>query len=182
MIEQILLNDTFTVWMNKINAMGQEVQSLTADPSNGFKFDTTSVGLNAKILAGKFREMSTVIDVPISVVSLPPSTTSVVCIYKKPGLPTQLVAHPISTVPSKYIIPLWGFQTNGTSIISYTDLRTPFVTPVATASSATSMLYFDRVIEASATVPAGQGAVSVSPTVNNGVTVTVEQGADWVVL
>lgn len=182
MAQEILLNDTFTRWMQKINEMTREVNQLVVDPNVGFSYDVASVGLNAKIFSGKFRDGSSVEVIPDFLVGLPPSTSSVVCIYKKPGDAAIIKAYKTAEVPTKFVVPLWGFQTSASSIIAYTDLRTEFATSGGTAGSATGVLIFDKLIESDVNIGSEQGGLSIDPIVAPGVTVTVQTGGTWVVL
>lgn len=185
MASPILLTDTFKQWIEKFNELNEDFQDvIVAGDTAGFSYDSTgSSGLGARILTGKVRDGSLVETLSTTIVPLNPTDIQVVVIYKKTGFAPEFQVFSEVDLPDRFVIPIALFQTNATDIVAYTDLRTQFIASAGSGGGASNgMIIMDRTIESDVTISAAQGAISVSPIVNPGVTVTVEPGGEWVVL
>lgn len=194
MVEELVFSDTFSEWKDKINALvvdhlatAQELDDFVATSTAvsggpfGYK-PALSVGLSLAVNGGNVRNGSTVEFLADTTVTLPASSTRVLVIYKIAGEAPSLQLWATNAVPDKNIIPIGIFTTNTTAITAYTDLRTQFSMSSGSASAAGSILQFDSLIDVNITIPSTKNALSVNPTVANGITVTVSNGSTWVVL
>jgi hypothetical protein len=177
--------DTFSQWKDKINALIDEFDQFIIDEvtPGTFGYDSAlTSGLNVTITSGKIRDGSVVETVASDVVTLLPSTTNIVVVYKRTGDVPVFQVYDIANIPEQYVLPIAQFTTDATSVTGYTDLRTEFNTASGSTSSASGVLIFDALIDRDTEVPTGKNALSVAPTVVDGVTVTVADGSEWVVL
>lgn len=176
-VEQLQFTDTFSQWREKINALMSEF----ALSESSFAYDPSqSSGLNAYILGGQVRNNSRVETVGSAPITLPASTISVVAIVLiDEGF--EFGVFELDSLPFRGIIPLWLFETGPGTIIGSMDLRTQFIYTSPSEDVGPIML-FDKVISNDTVIPGNRNALSVSPTVEDGVTVTVEPGATWVVV
>lgn len=176
-VELLQFTDTFSQWREKINALmsGFDLSgsSFTYDPSQ-------SAGLNAYITNGQVRNNSRVETVESGTITLPASTISVVAIVLSEE-EFEFGVFELGSLPSRGVIPLWLFETEQGTIIGSMDLRTQFIY-TSPSSDVGPIMLFDKVISMDMVIPNNKNALSVSPTVEDGVTVTVEPGATWVVL
>jgi len=185
MASKLEFEDTFLQWRDKINNFVDEFNGYIIDEVLPGKFGYSaedSSGLNAFITEGQIRDGSTVETVAGGQVTLLPNETNIVVVYKRTGDTPEFQVHPISDLPDRYVVPIASFTTNATSITNYVDLRTEFNTASGSTSNASGILMFDKIIDRDTVVPAEQNALSVSPTVEDGITVTVTEGSEWVVL
>lgn len=192
MITELKLADTFNIWLDKINTLIEGHLSSVENFDNfvdklgvvgSFTFDpVASTGLTLVVNGGSVRNGSLVETIAATTFTLPASSTRVLAIYKIDGGAPSLRLYAQADLPEKEIIPVGIFTTNATQVVIYTDLRTEFSMSSGGAASASSVLQFDKVIDRSLSIPAAKNGLSISPTVPTGITVTVEQGATWVVL
>lgn len=192
MVSELVFSDTFADWKTKINALvvdhNETAQNLDdyiaalaiTGPFTYNRADTS--GLNISVYGGNVRNGSVVEFLPNTTVTMPPSSTRVLVIYKIDNFAPVLQLHATNAVPEKNVLPIAIFTTNATQLTAYTDLRTQFSMSSGSAGSASSVLQFDKIIDVDVSVPATKNALSIDPTVNPGVTVTIEAGAVWVVL
>lgn len=188
------LQDTFSQWREKINDIVSEVNTnsstlsdIVAELESPTPFGVSGVsGLTVSMVGGRVRDGSVIETIADQNVTLLPSVTNVVAIYKKSGETAELRVYEISALPSSYVIPVYAFTTDGTDVLTASDLRTQFNTGAGgsggTAGAAGSILQFDKIIDTNVTIPADKNGLSIDPTISPGVTVTVEPGSVWVVL
>ncbi|MNN49390.1 hypothetical protein D3C81_1639120 [compost metagenome] len=141
-----------------------------------------STGRVVSIYGGNVRNGSTVEFVLNATLTIPANSTRILAITKVGDAPASLQLYATNAVPEKNVIPVAIFTTNATSLTAYTDLRTQFIMASGTASSANAVLQFDKIIDLNVTIPVNKHALSIDPTINDGVTVTVSDGSVWVVL
>jgi hypothetical protein len=185
MASPIALTDTFGQWVEKFNQLNADFNDvIVAGDNAGFAYDSVgTTGLNAAFTSGKVRDGSLVETVPEQTVTLAPSQVQIVAVFKQTGSAPTLEVYPSGSLPEKYVIPLAVFETDATSIIGVNDLRTMFIASAGSGDGASNgMLIMDKLISSSVTIATGRGAVSIDPIVDDGVTVTVADGATWVVL
>lgn len=176
-VQQLQFTDTFSQWREKINALMSEF----ALSGSSFAYDPSqSAGLNAYIRSGQVRNNSAVETVDGSSITLPASTISVVAIVLLDE-EFEFGVFELDSLPSRGVIPLWLFETGLGTIIEVMDLRTQFIY-TSPSDEVGPIMLFDKVISADTVIPDDRNALSVSPTVEDGVTVTVEPGATWVVV
>lgn len=192
MVSELVFSDTFAEWKTKINALVQAhtdtaqylddyiAELAITGPFTYNRADTS--GLDISVYGGTVRNGSVVEFMTNTVVTMPPSATRVLVIYKIDNFAPVFQLHATNAVPEKNVLPIAIFTTNATQLTAYTDLRTQFSMSSGTAGSASGVLMFDRNIDLSVSVPAAKNALSIDPTISPGVTVTVESGAVWVVL
>lgn len=185
MATQLTANERFADWLVKINALITEFNSFYSSSvvpgSFGFN-DPASTGLTAVITGGKIRDGSEIETVSGVSLTLPAASSTIVAINKRSGIPAQILMYDVSEVPEQYVIPIGLFVTDTNSITSYSDYRTEFNTASGSSSSASGVLLFNKIIDMDVTVGPDQNAISVDPTVNPGVTVTVDPDSVWVIL
>lgn len=186
MVNELAFSDTFSEWKDKINALIAEHISfgnITLGITGPFAYNRlTSTGLNVVIFGGRVRNGSIVETMVDTVVALPPNTTRVLAIYKIDDVAPVLRLYVPTELPERNVIPIAIFTTNGLTFTAYTDLRTEFVMASGSAASASSILKFDKNVDINTTVQSTKNALSIDPIVNDGITVTIEDGAVWVVL
>ncbi|AND75044.1 hypothetical protein pf16_121 [Pseudomonas phage pf16] len=189
MINELTVADTFSEWMDKLNdlidshnndsqAVNEQLPYIRA-----FSYDTKlSSGLVVRINGGKVRSGSLVETIADQSITLPANSVRVLAIYKVQGVVPTLQLYATNAVPERYVIPIGIFTTNGTVVTAYTDLRTQFTTSAGDATAASGIMQFDKLIDTNIVVPSNKNALSISPTVAEGVTVEVSDGSIWVVL
>lgn len=176
-VENLQLTDSFSQWREKINALMSEftlsVSSFAYDPSQ-------SSGLNVHFDSGQVRNNSKVETVESRSITLPANTISVVAIVLLDE-EFEFGVFDLDSLPYRGIIPLWLFETGPGTLIGEMDLRTQFIytSPVGDVGP---IMTFDQLISSDTVIPGDRNALSVSPVVEDGVTVTVEPGAIWVVV
>lgn len=192
MAEQLTLKDTFKDWQEKINAMAAEVNDIQveidgiedtmAEPGSfGFNQPASS-GLVVRIFGGKVRDGSLIETLADADITLAADSTNVVCIYKRTGNPAYMTVYTLDNLPEEFVIPVGKFVTSATAVTAYEDLRTQYNTASGSAGSAAGVLQFDKLIERDMEVPSNRNALSISPIVADGVTVTINDTSTWVVL
>lgn len=176
------LEDTFEHWLDKYNSF----LDIAGNEINFRYLDTETVGLIAKFGAGKIRNGSVVEDVPAVTLTFPANSSIVVGVYKEPDdiidIPSVISFYVLGSVPEDFFVPLFAFVTGPTAITTTKDLRTPFSYGTGGSSSAGAVMFFDQHVTRDVTVPVLKNALSVSPIVDEGITVTVSDGSDWVVV
>lgn len=189
MVEELVFQDTFSDWKDKLNVLinshndNQQNLDDSGDDGRAFAYNKkTSSGLVVNINGGRVRSGSNVETIADTAITLPANSVRVLSIYKVDGVAPSLVLHAQNALPEKYIIPVGIFTTNASSVTAYSDLRTRFTTASGTSSAASGVLQFDKLIDLNLTIPPEKNALSISPTVSDGVTVTVSEGSTWVVL
>lgn len=192
MVAELQLTDTFNIWRDKFNELvtahvdsvenfDDLVESLGV--VGAFTFDPTlSTGRTLVIKGGNVRNGSVVEAVANTTFTLPASSTRIIAILKVETNAPSLQMYTQANLPDKEVIPVGIFTTNATQVTTYTDLRTEFSMSSGSAGTASSVLQFDKIIERSLSIPATKNGLSVGPTVPTGITVTIEQGATWVIL
>lgn len=180
------LKDTFGEWRVKINDLvtiindsSNQIDNLTARTPFSI---VSHAGLSVSILGGRVRDGSDIETLLDSSISLLASKTNIVAIYKRPRVPAELRVYDIALLPKEYVIPLYSVATSATVVTAVVDLRTSYNTASGSAGSASSILQFDKAIEADVLIPANRNGLSVGPEVNTGVVVEVSSGSTWVVL
>lgn len=186
MVNELSFSDTFAEWKDKINALVADHNELD-DIANGvvgpFTYNRlASSGRVVLIYGGNVRNGSTVEFVPNATITIPSNVTRILAINKVGDAPATLQLYATDAVPEKGVIPVAIFTTNTNALTAYTDLRTEFIMASGTATSANSVLQFDKNIELNLTIPPTKNALSIDPIVNDGITVTVSDGSVWVVL
>jgi len=192
MIEELAFVDTFSDWKNKLNGLinSHNTDSATlnelkesGDDGQAFTYNKkTSSGLVINVNGGRVRSGSVVETIADKAITLPANSVRVLAIYKIDGVAPSLVLYAQDALPEKYIIPVGIFTTNASAVTAYSDLRTRYSTASGTTSASSGVLQFDKLIDLNLTVPPEKNALSVSPTVAEGITVTVSEGSTWVVL
>lgn len=183
MANQLTFADTFSDWKDKINVLVDEFNQSEVVLDGDFDYKSSAtVGLNVLIIGGKVRDGSEVSDVANTNLVLLPNKTNVIVINKTPTLPGTIGFFDIALLPNKGVIPIGYLVTNGTTVTSYTDLRTPFNTGAGGGGAGGGIMLLDANIIENFTVPTGQNAISVDPIISSGVTVTVEPGSKWVIV
>lgn len=192
MIKELGFLDTFSDWKDKlndlINSHNTDSETLNdlkslGDEGQAFTYNKkTSSGLVVNVNGGRVRSGSVVETIADTPITLPANSVRVLAIYKVDGVAPSLVLYAQGNIPDKYIIPIGIFTTNASSVTAYSDLRTRYSTASGTTSASSGVLQFDKLIDLNMTIPPEKNALSVSPTVSDGVTVTVSEGSTWVVL
>lgn len=181
------LNDSFEAWMTKYNNFVQR----TGTEIN-FRLDSVpTTGFIVKFLAGQIRNGSKVEDIPTTILNLSASSSIVVGVYKEidpiNGVesPSIIKAYTLGTEPEGFFVPIYAFTTNATKITVVKDLRTPFSYGNGGGGSSgtdDAIMMFNQHISKDTTIPTLKNALSISPVINDGITVTVSDGSDWVIL
>jgi hypothetical protein len=178
MLEKISKNDSFVSWREKINAIIDQQTEIIS-----FNIDTdASVGLNLSILGGRVREKSEVNVIEDTIITLTHSTTHYVGISLDIQYNPVIVAGPIADKPQSDYIHLYEVDTNADQIINVIDLRTIFNAAdisTTTIDTASAIVQFEKSIFANFTITDTKNALSVSPTIEDGITVTVSDNAIW---
>ncbi|MNE06829.1 hypothetical protein D3C80_994290 [compost metagenome] len=186
MVNELVFSDTFAEWKDKINtlvAAHNDLDDIARGVTGAFTYNRlTSSGRVVAIFGGNVRNGSTVEFVANVSLTIPANSTRILAINKVGDAAATLQLYATNAVPEKSTIPVAIFTTNANSLTGYTDLRTEFIMASGTATSANAVLQFDKIIDQSMTIPAGRNALSVDPTIADGVTVTVGDGSVWVVL
>ena len=176
------LEDTFEHWLDKYNAF----LDIAGNEINFRYLDTETVGLVVKFGAGQIRNGSVVEDVAETTLTFPANSSIVAGVYKEPDdiidIPSIITFYVLGEVPVDFFVPLFAFVTGPTGITTTKDLRTPFSYGTGGSSSDVSVMFFDQHITHDVTIPTLKNGLSVNPTVDEGVTVTVSDGSDWVVV
>lgn len=169
--------DTFNTWRNKINDL------VTGTVAGSFDYDDNNTsGLNFYVTEGRYRTSNQSVLVPAESVTLTASQTSVVVLYTDPSV-TEIRAYEESAVPVSYIIPLFNIVTGVSGIVSIKDLRTWASLGGGSSNDTDSgILTFSKLIEYDKNVPTGKNALSIDPTLAQGVVVTVSPDSTWVIL
>lgn len=203
---KITLEDTFENWLEKINAfqddsaanLDQEVTELqTQITDNKALYDAyvieqqktpfvflmnESSALNLRLKGGKVRNGSSVTVIPDTTLTLPANSNLVVGLYQARDAAPTLAFYTLDQTPVNLFIPLYAITTNATGIATYNDLRTGYAFSSGNSSSTEAVLQFDKHITYSLTIPSDKNALSIGPIVDEGVTVTVAEDAEWVIL
>lgn len=169
-------NDTFGEWLNKINSLNDTYITSSFE----WDEDTTYPALDFTVKAGKFRDGSNVVLLSQLTLTLPISTDSTIAIFTRLG-EEAIIRYDTSSLPDKYVIPLYRVITDGTDITTVTDLRT-WADVSGNASDADAILTFDKLIDRDFTISSSKNALSIDPTIDSGVTVTVDSSSTWVIL
>lgn len=176
------LEDTFEHWLEKYNSF----LDIAGNEINFRYLDTQTVGLVAKFGAGKVRNGSVVEDVAATTLTFPANSSIVVGAYKNTleleDIPSVIAFYALGNVPEDFFVPVFAFVTGPTGIISVKDLRTPFSYGTGGGASSGALMFFDQHVIRDTTVPVLKNALSVSPIIDEGVTVTVSDGSEWVVV
>lgn len=169
---KLSVNDSFKEWVDKINT------SLMID----FDLDyEASSGLTLVIKTGKFTEGPRIVNLPQTNVVVPANKTVLVSINTDKDATGFVVYEPTDPLMPTTIIPLF-LVTSTTEITELTDIRTwANVSGSSGPSSGPSngILVLDATITKDQTIATGTNALSVEPSVADGVTVTVENGSVW---
>lgn len=185
MAQTLLQNDTFSEWLTKINTLVSEYNAFfdsnVIPGSFGYDITNTS-GLSVAITGGRVRDGSEIETVADDVITLPASETTIIAIYKRSGDPAEILAYDVGNLPEQFVIPIAIFVTDTDSITSYSDLRTEFNTASGSSTSASGVLLFNKSIDRDITIDDTHNAISVDPTVESGITVTVNPNSVWVIL
>lgn len=189
MVNELTVADTFSEWMDKLNDLidshNNDSQVIEQQLPNilAFSYDKFhSSGLVVRINGGKVRSGSLVETITDTSILLPANSVRVLAIYKVQGVAPSLASYAQGSVPDRYIIPIGIVTTNGSVITAYTDLRTQFTTSAGDVSASSGILQFDKLIDVNVVIPSNKNALSISPTVSEGVTVEVTDSSTWVVL
>lgn len=184
MANQLSFGDTFGEWKEKINTLVDEFNQSEVVLEGDFDYKASAtVGLNVTIVGGRVRDGSEITNIPDTNLTLLPNKTNVIVINKVKAVPGTIGFYDIALLPAKSVIPVGYLVTNGTTVVSYEDLRTPYNTGAGGAgSSSGGMVMIDANIVESISIAVGQNAISVDPIVALGVEVTVEEGSIWVIL
>lgn len=166
---KLSVNDSFKEWVDKINT------SLMSD----FDLDyVASAGLTLVIKPGKFTEGPRIVNLPQTNVVVPANKTVLISINTDKDATGFVVYEPTDPLMPTTIIPLF-LVTSTTEITELTDIRTWANVSGSSSGPSNGILVFDATITKNQTIAAGTNALSVEPTVANGVTVTVENGSVW---
>jgi hypothetical protein len=176
--------DTFSTWRDKINDSIDQVNTIETtlnESAFSYKSSLTS-GRTVKFFGGKVRDGSVVETLADPTITLPASSTCYVVINKETGVTPTMSAYTEANLPVKNVIPIAKFTTSASAVTSFSDLRTQYNTASGTTSSSSGVLQFDKLIAKDVTVGTLQNALSISPVVDSGVTVTVSTDSIWVVV
>lgn len=178
------LEDSFETWMDKYN----QFVEITGTEINFRYLESQTVGRIAKFGAGQIRNGSQVEDIAGVTITLPASSSVVVGVYKAQNedgttLPSVVVAYVLGSVPSDFFVPIYAFTTNATTITAVKDMRTPFSYGTGSGSDTKGgIMFFDQHITKNVTIPTLKNGLSIGPTVDEGVTVTVSDGSEWAII
>jgi hypothetical protein len=167
--------DTIGTWKTKIN----ELIEGSINGSFDQDIDATT-GLTFGLKEGKLRLGSQVVTVANDTITIPASDVSIVVLYTDPSV-NEIRVYDEAAVPPSNVIPLFKVTTDATDITEIEDLRT-WVDLSGQASESDGILTFNKSIEFDKTIPSDKNALSIDPIIESGVTVTVEEGATWVIL
>lgn len=169
-------NDTFNNWRTKINNL------ITGTVAGSFDYDENSTtGLDFVVTEGRIRTGSESVNISGDTVTIPASQTSIVVLYTDPNQ-TEFRVYEQGSVPQSFVIPLFEIVTNTSTITSITDLRTWADLSGSANDTDSGILTFSQLIEFDKVIPNGKNALSIDPTVDTGVTVTVNPDSTWVIL
>lgn len=178
-------SDTFAQWKEKINDLIGEFNEYAVDlGSFGLDLERSS-GLNAYIIGGRVRSNQIVETLPSQNVALIPSTVQIIALRKERDQPANIQSFRESDLPRIGTIPLAVIETDASSIINAEDLRTSYLFAAGGgggADSESGVFLINRHITEDVTIPEGQNGFSIRPTVDEGATVTVTEGSEWLVL
>ena len=183
MTTQLETKDTFQEWLTKLNDFISAYDTFIINEFTPGKFGydpNQSSGLDVYITGGSVRDGNTIESIAAGTVTLTASSINYVCIDKRSGDTPSISVYTV--LPEKYVIPVAKFVTSTAAVSSYDDLRTDFISGPGTDSSVSGVLQLDKIIDKDVTIPATKNALSVDPTVDTGVTVTVDPDSVWVVL
>lgn len=189
------LQDTFNNWLIKYNQSQDYLDELNANIEDlGFEFreaeftyvPATGDSLSVTIRSGRVRYSSEVQTVPDTTLTLLANKNYVVGLLRVEGM-SSIQAFEVTATPDEMFLPLYRFVTNASTIQSSFDLRTRFAYDVGTSGGDEEennggVLQIDRFITKDIAVKVNKNAMSISPVVTEGVTVTVGEGSVWVVL
>lgn len=177
------LQDSFETWMDKYN----QFVELTGTEINFRYLELLTVGRVAKFGAGQIRNGSVVEDLTSTTLTLAPSSNIVVGVYKAQNedgitLPSVIAAFVLGSVPEDFFVPIYAFTTSASAITAVKDMRTPFSYGTGGAETKGGIMFFDQHITKNVTIPTLKNGLSVAPTVDEGVTVTVSDGSEWAIV
>lgn len=178
MSKELLRRDSFRTWFEKINDNFKSI-----DEINAFEVQSSS-GLKVTLGKGRIRDNSNVISLPEQVVTLKRATINVVGVMLYEYEDPAIEVFDEEDVPISNFIRLYEFQTSNSRVVDAKDLRTILDTSAnRNVDSADSMVMFKKVVERDMLVPEDRNALSVGTvTIAEGVTVTVSDTSEWVVV
>jgi hypothetical protein len=176
------LEDTFEHWLEKYNSF----LDIAGNEINFRYLDTETVGLTVEFGPGQIRNGSTVEDLTGATLTFPADSSLVVGVYKVPNdvvdVPSEIAVYALGDVPEDFFVPLYAFVTGPTGITTSKDLRTPFSYGTGGSAGAGALMFFDQHVMRDTVVPTLKNALSVAPIVDEGFTVTVSDGSEWVIV
>ena len=163
------VNDTFAKWVEKLN--------IAMKGDFDIDYDTSS-GLDLVVKKGVFTEGSRYVELPLTTLTLPTNSELFVCVLTNENDPkvTFYIVGDVA-IPASEIVPI-AIVTTTSEITSVNDIRT-WASVSGGGTAAEGLLVMNATIVRDQTVPAGKNAISVEPTVADGVTVTVSDGSVW---
>lgn len=172
-VENLSVQDTFASWVDKIN---------TALPGD-FNIDyDLSDGLSLVVKSGTFTDGSRIQTLPQTTLVLPVSSSLLIAVVTVETNPRfEVYIQGDISIPSANIIPVALVTTNATEITVVNDVRT-WASVSGGGTSSEGVLLFNATIVRDQIIPVGKNALSVEPTIAEGVTVTVSEGSVWTVV
>lgn len=163
------VNDTFAKWVEKLN--------IAMKGDFDIDYDTSS-GLNLVVKKGVFTEGSRYVELPSTTLTLPANSELFVCILTNESNP-EITFYEVGdiAIPASEIVPI-AIVTTTTEITDVNDIRS-WASVSGGGTAAEGLLVMNATIVRDQTIPTGKNAISVEPTVADGVTVTVEDGCVW---
>lgn len=171
--------DSFEAWRNKYNALIDE------PVINLFPIETDTGSLDITVSGGNVRKAREHLVVADATLTLSATTADqyVVLQADTDFTAATIEVYEFANLPSENdfnIVPLYNIETDDNGVISVEDLRAVF--NFGGGGKTESILKFDKNITEDTTITSEFNALSVDPTVANGVTVTVDQDSVWVIL
>lgn len=166
---KLSIRDSFAQWVDKINT------SILSDFDLDYEL---SEGLNLVIKPGKFTDGSRIGSFNQTTLTLPADKDLLIALITVETNP-RFEYYEVGSIdiPSANIIPLF-LVTTTTEIAAVDDVRT-WANVAGGGTSDEGVLLFRSHIVRDQVVPIGKNAISVEPTIEDGVTVTVSEGSVW---
>lgn len=188
MATKIFLSDTFKQWLEKINLLNDEVANLSISGGTdlGFAIDVPgSSGLSVRLFSGRIRDGSSVYQLTPTTVLIPSAGRFIICAEKKKNIAPSLTVYEETAVPEKDVVPLWLIVSSASAVTDKLDLRTAIITSSGSGTgdaSPKAIVFYEKEVTENTIIPSNYNALSISPKINQGVTVTVSEGSTWAVL
>lgn len=176
MVDLLQRNDSIKNWKDKINAKFGEIDEIIAFEVVDDETDLLDITLEA----GRVRSKTDIITVAKTTLTLPQSETVFVGIDTSVDGAASIVSFTSANKPEDDFIPLYQCTTSVSAITNIDDIRSMVtISAGKNVKTAEAILMFDKNISLDTTIPADRNAISVDPTVDDGVEVTVSDGSVW---